>query len=92
LLNYGIFETDTFVRGFYKTLQYKASSFREILFSKVYPQLKNQPYYGPNIKKLKSYVDETWRYRIGDYRLFYRINPHNKLVSILTIEHRKDAY
>ncbi len=58
----------------------------------VYPQLRSQPYYGPNIKKLKNYKPDTWRYRIGDYRFFYEIDDKNHLVVMTTAEHRGDAY
>ncbi len=92
MLNFNIFETETFTRDFHKTLGHKAFLVHEILFSKVYPQLKAHPYHGTNIKKLKGYKEETWRYRVGNYRLFYRINLEQKTVSIVTVEHRKDAY
>ena len=58
----------------------------------VYPQLRNQPYFGPNIKKLKNYKPDTWRYRIGDYRFFYEIDEKRRLVLMIAAEHRGDAY
>ena len=36
-------------------------------------------------KKLKNYNPNTWRYRIGNYRLFYEIDEKEKLIIILTI-------
>jgi mRNA interferase RelE/StbE len=32
------------------------------------------------------------RLRIGDYRVVYRINPEHKIVTIITILHRKEVY
>ena len=58
----------------------------------VYPQLRQGPHYGPNIRKLQGYKPPTWRYRIGPYRLFYAVDDEKKIVSILTIDDRKDAY
>ena len=58
----------------------------------VYPQLRQGPYYGPNIRKLQWYEPPTWRYRIGPYRLFYAVDDEKKIVFILTIDDRKDAY
>ena len=58
----------------------------------VYPQLRSQPYYGPNIKKLKKYKPDTWRYRIGDYRFFYEIDEKRRLVIMISAEHRGNAY
>lgn len=58
----------------------------------VYPQLRNQPHYGLNIKKLKNYKPDTWRYRIGDYRFFYEIDDKNHLIIMIAAERRGDAY
>lgn len=58
----------------------------------VYPQLRQGPHYGPSIRKLQGYEPPTWRYRIGPYRLFYAVDNEKKIVSILTIDDRKDAY
>ena len=58
----------------------------------VYPQLRIQPYYGPNVKKLKNYKPDTWRYRIGDYRFFYEIDEKHRLVIMIAAENRGDAY
>ncbi|MFZ1320290.1 MAG: type II toxin-antitoxin system RelE/ParE family toxin [Ignavibacteria bacterium] len=44
------------------------------------------------MKKLISYRPNTWRYRIGKFRMFFVIDEKEKIVSLLTIEHRKDAY
>jgi mRNA interferase RelE/StbE len=33
-----------------------------------------------------------WRIRIGVYRIIYTINDDKKLVDIITVRHRKDAY
>jgi mRNA interferase RelE/StbE len=39
-----------------------------------------------------DYKPETWRYRIGKYRLFYVIDENEKTVYILSIDLRKEAY
>lgn len=58
----------------------------------VCPQLRQEPYYGPNIRKLQGYEPPTWRYRIGPYRVFYSVDNEKRIVFILTIDDRKDAY
>ena len=58
----------------------------------VYPQLRHQPYFGKNIKKLFNYEPETWRYRIGNYRFFYEIDSKKKTVFMISIDSRGDAY
>jgi len=58
----------------------------------VYPQLKENPFYGQNIKKLKGEYEGVYRYRIGDIRIFYIIDD-NKIIVIMTdVEQRKDSY
>ncbi len=35
---------------------------------------------------------EAWRIRIGDYRVVYEIDDEAKIVVIVVIAHRRDAY
>ncbi len=58
----------------------------------VYPQLKARPHFGPNIKKLKDYTPDTWRFRIGAWRFFYEINEEEKQVWLIAAAHRGVAY
>ena len=87
-----IFETDEFL----SLIEEDRSGHREHLRTKltdyIYPQLREQPYYGKNIKKLENHKPETWRYRIGEHRVFYSIIDEKKLILILSIKLRKDAY
>ena len=62
------------------------------LLTFVYPQLKQNPYFGKNIKKLKNYQPDAWRYRVGDFRFFYEIDERKKIVYMITVDNRKDAY
>ena len=58
----------------------------------VYPQLKEHPHYGQNIKKLKNFKPDTWRYRIGAWRFFYEIDEENQIIFMLAASHRSVAY
>ena len=58
----------------------------------VYPQLRNNPYFGANIRKLKGEFEGFYRYRIGSYRLFYLIDDEKVIVFVIDLKHRKDAY
>ncbi|MGA7722934.1 MAG: type II toxin-antitoxin system RelE/ParE family toxin [Ignavibacteriaceae bacterium] len=58
----------------------------------IYSQLREEPHYGNTIKKLIGYKPETWRYRVGRYRLFYAIDETEKIVYIFPRDFRKDAY
>ncbi|MBP7582868.1 MAG: type II toxin-antitoxin system RelE/ParE family toxin [Spirochaetes bacterium] len=58
----------------------------------IYPQLRKNPFFGPNIKKLKEEFAGVYRYRIGSFRLFYSIDSDKIIVFIIDIEKRKDSY
>ncbi len=90
--DFRIFETDEFLKKL-KKLSAKESSFlRRKLDSYVYPQLKKEPFWGNNIKKLQGYDPDTWRYRIGKFRLFYIADQEEQIIYLLTIDDRKNAY
>lgn len=41
--------------------------------------------------KLAGYSD-LWRVRVGDYRIVYRINDDERIVTVLRVRHRGEAY
>jgi mRNA interferase RelE/StbE len=57
-----------------------------------YPQLRVNPFFGPNIKKLKGEFGGIYRYRIGKFRLFYTVRKEQILVVVIDVARRKDAY
>ncbi|WP_295022405.1 type II toxin-antitoxin system RelE/ParE family toxin [Sulfurimonas sp.] len=76
LFDFKIAETKTFEKvksGIYKKLYTKIKNI-------IYPQLRQNPYFGTNIKKLKGEFEQYYRYRIGDYRLFYLIEEDKILI------------
>ena len=89
MTKYRIAETETFEKKI-KSTKYK------FLYKKikeyVYPILRKNPYFGSNIKKLKGNYKDLYRFRIGDYRLFYKISEDTVIVFIIDIETRKSAY
>ncbi len=90
--DFRVFETDEFLERFKKLTSRDANFLRRKLDSFVYPQIKKAPFWGNNIKKLQGYDPNTWRYRIGKFRLFYIIDQEDQIIYILTIDDRKDAY
>jgi mRNA interferase RelE/StbE len=90
--DYRIFETDQFQKDL---KQIALSGHRKVaqkLIDFVYPQLREHPHVGPNIKKLKGFDPETWRYRIGAWRFFYKIDDKENVVYMLAASHRSSAY
>jgi len=92
LSEYRIFETDEFRKSNKRLAQKRGRSLDKKLTEYVYPQLRQEPHYGPNIKRLQGYDPLTWRYRVGDYRIFYLIDEEEKIVFMLAVDDRKEAY
>ena len=92
LSKFRIFETNQFVSDLNKIQKSLQEKIRAKIQSYVYPQISENPYFGLNIRKLTDYKPETWRYRLGEYRLFYEIDDKEKIVFLISIDMRKDAY
>ncbi|MCZ7602076.1 MAG: type II toxin-antitoxin system RelE/ParE family toxin [Melioribacteraceae bacterium] len=90
--NYRIFETEEFSKTRSKLIHPYQKLITKKLQNQIYPQLKDEPHFGKIIKKLVGYNPETWRYRVGKYRIFYIIDELERIVYLLHIELRKDAY
>ena len=43
------------------------------------------------VAKLEGAVD-LWRIRVGEWRVVYRISDRDRLVDVIVIRHRRDAY
>ena len=89
---YRIFETEQFLEDLTQDFEGQGERIRKKLLEYVYPQLRNNPYPGKNIKKLKNYKPDTWRYRIGNYRFFYEINEKERMVYMIAADSRKNSY
>jgi len=89
LPDYKIAETETFEKKIsapkYKFLYKKIKEY-------IYPILRKNPYFGTNIKRLKGEYKEVYRYRMGDYRLFYTVSEETVIIFIIDMENRKAAY
>lgn len=88
LSKYQIAETKTFEKvkkKIDKKLYLKIENF-------VYPQLRENPFYGTNIKKLKDNLEGYYRYRIGNYRLFYLVEGDKLIVAVIDFRLRQQAY
>jgi len=92
LANFRIFETNHFLSDMKKDFSGQQERIKKKLTEHVYPQLRLQPYFGKNIKKLTNYQPDTWRYRIGDYRFFYEIDDKTNMVFMTAVDVRGSAY
>ena len=89
---YRIFELDEFRKTISRLTPSEVQLIRSKLEDYAYPLLRQEPHFGKNIKRLRDYDPATWRYRIGRYRVFYRVDEEEKIVLISSVDRRKDAY
>ena len=89
---YRIFLTNEFLKQLKKIDSRIRKGLEKKIEEYISPQLKRETHFGKNVKKLRGYVPETWRYRIGNFRLFYIIDEVEKIVALISIDDRKDAY
>ena len=87
-----IFEIDEFLKRLRKLPARDSRFLRRKLDEYVYPLLREDPFFGPGIRKLRDYAPETWRYRIGRFRVFYQIDSEERIVYVVSVDLRRDAY
>lgn len=89
---YRIFETKQFNSDLDELPKIIKNRITKKIAEYAYPQLVESPHFGLNIKKLKNYDPQTWRYRIGNFRIFYEIDNLEMIVYLISLDQRKDAY
>lgn len=92
MADFRIFETDGYAEDLESLKKAGAKQIGPKLEQFVYPQLRREPHFGPNIKKLTNWEPDTWRYRIGSWRFFYEIDEEEKIVNMTAAYHRGEAY
>lgn len=60
--------------------------------ARCFEQLEQNPRTHPNITFLKGPLAGYYRYRVGDYRVIYRIDERDRIVVVAIIAHRREAY
>jgi mRNA interferase RelE/StbE len=56
---------------------------------KAIKKLSGQPEIG---KRLTGLLSDRWSYRVGDWRILYKVKKNEVLILILTVGHRRDVY
>ncbi len=54
--------------------------------------LARNPFFGPNIVKLKGELQGQYRYRVGSYRIVYSVDEQRHVVVVRGIFRRGRAY
>jgi mRNA interferase RelE/StbE len=60
--------------------------------NRCFDTLRTNPYSHPNIKRLAGELRGRFRYRVGDWRVVYRVDEQERRVTILVIAHRGSVY
>ena len=60
--------------------------------ARCFQRLETNPRQGNNIKRLTGEWAGYLRYRVGDWRVIYRIDDADNRVSVVVIGHRRDIY
>ena len=65
----------------------------EVIVNRIFPKIEglSQCPHPHNCVKLQG-RGNLWRIRIGVYRVIYAIDDDKKLVDIIAVRHRRDAY
>jgi len=43
-------------------------------------------------KRLTGLLNDRWSYRVGDWRILYKVKKNELLILVLTVGHRSDVY
>jgi mRNA interferase RelE/StbE len=60
--------------------------------ARCFEQLEREPHRHGNIKRLTGSMAGLLRYRVGDWRVLYRIDEDGSRVIVLVIAHRREVY
>ena len=60
--------------------------------ARCFARLEHDPRCHNNIKRLSGEYAGLLRYRVGDWRVLYRIDDEKPRVWVLSIAHRSDVY
>jgi mRNA interferase RelE/StbE len=60
--------------------------------ARCFAQLEQDPRRHNNIKRLSGKLAGRLRYRVGDWRVIYRIDDRAAQVNVLLIAHRSEIY
>lgn len=92
MADYRIFETASFLEDLAAAPAAQRLRLAAKLGGYVYPCLRRAPKDHPQARLLRGYLPETWRWRMGDWRAFYLVDDEARVVSMIALALRRDAY
>lgn len=70
----------------------EASRPLSLKLARCFRHLEKEPRRGNNIRRLKGDWSNYLRYRVGDWRVIYRVDDAAHKVNVVVIAHRREAY
>jgi len=79
----------TFARSARKELE----SLDAALIARIFPRIERLARNPRPVNSIKvKGQGALWRIRVGDYRVIYSVDDRNRIVDIVAVRHRRDAY
>ena len=66
--------------------------FNQVLYDRIYQKIKSLENNPRPFGVIKLSDEESYRVRVGSYRILYDINDKENTIDIYEVVHRKDAY
>jgi mRNA interferase RelE/StbE len=60
--------------------------------NRCFSRLAEDPRGHPNSKRLRGPLAGYWRYRLGGWRVVYRVEEEDRAVTVMLIARRSEAY
>ena len=60
--------------------------------ARCFHNLEQEPTLSNNVKRLSGALSGRLRYRVGDWRVLYRVDEVARRVLVLSIAHRREVY
>ena len=60
--------------------------------ARCFRRLESEPRRGNNVKRLKGEWSGYLRYRVGDWRVIFRVDDVASRVNVILIAHRREVY
>jgi mRNA interferase RelE/StbE len=79
----------TFARSARKELENLPADIADRILRKIEALAENPRL--PGVIKLRGSIN-SWRLRVGDYRVVYSINVFSRTVDVAVVRHRRDVY
>lgn len=79
-----------FTKTAVRSLKKISEPYRSLIVDKL-RELAHDPYHSPNVKALKGVLG-SYRLRVADYRVIYKLEDSELIILVVEIDHRSKVY